>query len=538
MKALVRYGTRVIREILYILHLWKPATEPLLDNAVSSFVNVNREFWPDLPATRPRILVEGHLAEYGPNYLFRTALAAKAIEETHHGATIDIIVNGFSHQWVTARKAYKSFGIERWIFLGRKFLFIDPFIISAAFFISCFKYSILKKPNDIIELKLCGIKIGDLIYDQVMRSTKKPTITSLNFSVYKTIVLSIYYYVQYWILFRFNRYDYYIATHTAYPEYGILCRIALRMKVIVIETSDIQMSVYKDDPRFTLPTYHQGINAAIRNELEAASGVMEAGMQRLKKRFESELDQIDTLKAYSGKVYTREDLVKTLKISPDVKIGFILAHIFVDSPHLSSSMLFSDYYTWLSSTIEYCGRSSNMVWVVKPHPSYALYGEVGLVEEMIDNEGGGNIRLCPADLNTKSLLECADVITTVHGTAGLEFSCVGIPAILAGTPFYAGFGFTHEPKNINEYEVMISNAYKIDKLNLEMQAAALKVFSIWEDQFDWNNTIISSHVLARVWGNGVERNIVEAYKLITENLKINNPRKLKLWEFTSSICKA
>jgi hypothetical protein len=317
--------------------------------------------------------------------------------------------------------------------------------------------------------------------------------------------------------------------------------VALQNNVTVIETSDIQMSLYRSIGEGNLPTYHQGINSCIREVLVADDPLSVnreiLARESLNRRFNSELDQIDTIKAYSGKVYKRFELISELNIPTGKKIGFILAHVFVDSPHLSNSMLHNDYYDWLVDTIDCCAESSGTVWVVKPHPSCALYGEEGLIDSLVRDAKAPNVYMCPPDLNTCSLVTCADVILTVHGTAGLEFSCLGIPVVLAGTPFYAGFGFTYEPKSMSEYRGIVKNADKLKQLSPAQISSALKVFGVWESVFDWNNPVITSELLSNVWGNGCERNLERAYDILTENLRATNPRNLKLWKFASEAAK-
>jgi len=127
------------------------------------------------------------------------------------------------------------------------------------------------------------------------------------------------------------------------------------------------------------------------------------------------------------------------------------------------------------------------------------------------------------------------VLLTVHGTAGLEYACFGIPTILAGTPLYAGFGFTHEPQTVEEYAILVRNAATLARLSEHQINTALQVYEIWDRQFDWNNSICTSEVLAHVWGNGVERDLIHAYDSITRNLEANNPKELKLWRFAKEV---
>ncbi|MFH4077791.1 hypothetical protein WAI85_22295, partial [Acinetobacter baumannii] len=57
--------------------------------------------------------------------------------------------------------------------------------------------------------------------------------------------------------------------------------------------------------------------------------------------------------------------------------------------------------------------------------------------------------------------------------AGLEFSCLGIPAITAGKGYYYGFGITEEPDTVEEYYSILDNITKIDRLNSETINRAL-----------------------------------------------------------------
>ena len=59
-----------------LLRLWKPPVPPALERAISGFVHANAAYWA-VTQGASRHLVEGHLSQYGPNYLLRTAVAAR-----------------------------------------------------------------------------------------------------------------------------------------------------------------------------------------------------------------------------------------------------------------------------------------------------------------------------------------------------------------------------------------------------------------------------------------------------------------------------
>ena len=113
---------------------------------------------------------------------------------------------------------------------------------------------------------------------------------------------------------------------------------------------------------------------------------------------------------------------------------------------------------------------------------------------------------------------------------------MGIPVVLAGTPFYSNFGFTLDPNSIEEYRRILINAHTINKLTDSQISSACCVFDLWEEIFDWNNPIYDSEVLSNVWGrSGVNRDLNKAYKVLTDNLKQTDPREIKLWHFVKSI---
>jgi|APSaa5957512535_1039671.scaffolds.fasta_scaffold03665_9 hypothetical protein len=540
MKSILIRALSYIKEVAYVLGLWSPTHSKELLDSISNFITVNKPYWPECSCSKKGVLVEGHLSAYGPNYLVRTAIAARAIQEKT-GLDIEVVFNGFSHQWDYSKNVYQSFGIHKWIYLSSHYILVNFVLYFFSRVLAVWYKLSLKNPEDILKITFNSIKVGDLIYDDVLRETKSNTIDCIDSKVTKCISKSLYFYFQYKLLFYRRSYSYYISTHTAYSEYGLLCRVALMYDIKVIETSDIQMSLYSEISNNNLPTYHDGIKNSIldvfdNSQVDLDRLCLEA-KESLHQRLDSKISQIDAQKAYRGKVYTKKELKHALGIRNEKKIAFVLAHIFKDAPHLSSSMLHADYYQWLFTTLEICSRSTDLNWVVKPHPSSILYDECGLIEKMVDKLNSANVFICPDDLNTKSLSVCADTLITVHGTAGLEYSCLGIPVVLAGKPFYSEFGFTIEPDSKANYEKALLNLNNVTALTDKQINKALEVYAIWNEQFDWHNPIITSEVQANVWGSDIPRDLEEAYRLLTENLLVNDPRKLKLWLFAQDAVK-
>jgi hypothetical protein len=531
----------VILECLFLIGIWRPAVQSHALNA-ELFIKINKKYWNNFPKGNKNILIEGHFTESGPNYLFRVNLAAKALQSVFGGGQSFIVVNGHSYNWSLSRKVCNSFGNAKWIFLGRKFLLLTPLLLLLAGVRTLISFIQIRKPEQILNISFDGIKTGDLIYDQILRFSKTPTVNTINWKVFQVIAQSWYYYYQYNLLFSLRRYHYYISTHAMYAAYGLICRVALKKGVKVIETNDIATFLHENMDENNLPTYHHSLNKIIKNTVSSENlnkkklATREVrGAKNLQHRLESNIENIDALKAYSGKIYSKEKLCKTLNINVNDRIGFIAGHIFNDAPHNGKFLIFKDFYEWMDKTLEYCSMTKNINWIVKPHPASKLYEEEGVVEELVRSKKASNIYICPSDLNTGSLRHCADVILTVNGTIGLEYACLGIPSILSGFSCYSGFGFTHDPGTAAEYCQMIQDSPNLPRLNNIQISKALQIYDIWNEFFDFDNYIITHNVLANVWGSEGPINLKKAYDLMSKNLKNNDPKKLKLWKFVESL---
>jgi hypothetical protein len=80
------------------------------------------------------------------------------------------------------------------------------------------------------------------------------------------------------------------------------------------------------------------------------------------------------------------------------------------------------------------------------------------------------------EINTRSLFPLVDCVLTVNGTVGMEFPCFGIPAVVAGTGRYNGYGFTVEPQSREEYFETLRNIGKIERLSEDVRLLARKHF--------------------------------------------------------------
>src|SRR5262249_30572722 len=61
------------------------------------------------------------------------------------------------------------------------------------------------------------------------------------------------------------------------------------------------------------------------------------------------------------------------------------------------------------------------------------------------------VLLPESDVSTRSVFDLTDWGVTIRGSIGIELPCFGVPALTAGTGFYAGRRFTIDSKTRTEY---------------------------------------------------------------------------------------
>lgn len=163
---------------------------------------------------------------------------------------------------------------------------------------------------------------------------------------------------------------------------------------------------------------------------------------------------------------------------------FVMAHAFSDAPHVGGGLLFRDYYDWLVQTLIHLNNNNTVNCFVKTHPSSYMWNEKNVVEKIIERHQLHRICILPADFNTTSIGVLADVIITAKGTAGLEFSCLGIPAIIAGNSYYSGFNIAIEHDTLNQYFDSLDKVATFERLSDDrIKRAYILLYLVFTDLY-------------------------------------------------------
>jgi hypothetical protein len=202
----------------------------------------------------------------------------------------------------------------------------------------------------------------------------------------------------------------------------------------------------------------------------------------LNQRFNGKTKERDAIEAFSKKLNIYDFLKKNrINLKKFERVGFFAPHAFTDSNYSSGSFLFRNYFEQFKKTLEILKKEKKIFWFINPHPSSFWHKEKDIIKNYMKDKRSENFIFCPKKINTYDLLKISDIIITGRGTVGLEAACLGKKAILAGPSIYSALGFTHNPKNLEEYKNLILNKnsnYIISKkkINIAKKAFYKMVF--------------------------------------------------------------
>jgi len=340
---------------------------------------------------------------------------------------------------------------------------------------------IAKKINtgkELVHFSINGIEIGKHIYDYILAKMQLPNIDRMTFryKIYFIVDISFYYAFSQYI--HRNKPSCIIFPDIAYRN-GIIYEVLKKktiMSIAGINVNNLSMHKYviSEDYQFSCRTPDKEIIEQVLNNYSIFSKKIN---NYLNYRISGKEQQHDFLRAYDkGKmIINRTWLNKYLNIDSNKKVVLIMAHIFCDAPHGIPWMLFKDYEDWLIKTCIRLSKNDQINFIVKEHPSAELYKEVGLTEKILSRNGFKG-KILPGNINTKSLFNFIDAIVTCGGTAGMEFPCYGVPALIAAKPAYAYFSYIKSPDTLSKYYFELDNIHNYRKLSTSDIRLARAVF--------------------------------------------------------------
>jgi len=367
----------------------------------------------------------------------------------------------FKRKW---KKLYLSIGID--FIIDSKRVPLSKQILFCYYAWRDFKC--LKNKNDLLQLKIDDIVVGDLIYDTFLRFESKPTIDVNS--------LSIWYYVYqaYCSVYNANNIldkfpvSQFYSSYSTYIQHGVHVRVFIKSNVEVYTSGNLQQRFKKLSKSDLFHTSYFLDYKKIYLESSNRFEYISYGMQKLNEKFSG---KIDTHSSYLKNSPFQSKSSDDLSFLNNFK-GIVFLHDFFDSPHIYPEMLFTDFYEWAVYTIETI-IEENLNIAVKPHPNQTI--ESSKIVELFKKKYS---RISWIDTNISNLDIFHSNIefgVSVYGTVLHELAYFGKLPIAAGDNPHKSFDFVVQAESKVQYRNLLKGGYssmKTSRSNCRNEVAA------------------------------------------------------------------
>jgi len=269
-----------------------------------------------------------------------------------------------------------------------------------------------------------------------------------------------------------------IADDIAYHE-GVFIKVFKKCGARVLASSNVGEEKIMLDKNYNIERRMLKCNRNIRSKIkDVDESVITWTDNYLEEKFSGKAGKdLDRGAFKDKKILSKEQLQEMLGMDTKKKNAVIMAHTFTDAVFNYGNYYFRDYYDWIEQTLKIASTVADVNWILKPHPTRSAYNEEkDSIEKLFERYKQGNMFILSDDISAESIRYLADVIITIGGSAGGEFSCFGIPSVIVGKPYYSGFGYTIEPSSYQEYKQQLTSIGDIELLSEEQIKTAKKVF--------------------------------------------------------------
>jgi len=359
-----------------------------------------------------------------------------------------ILKNEFlKYKW---KKLYSSIGVK---------VFVQPSdLLFVCFLKNAFKvlkyYKKITSKKILIDLKINGIKTGDLLYDTIVRFNKKtPTVNLNGYSFFKFLTLMLE-------MIRFNEllikklnFSKCFFSQGVYIQHGIPVRQFIKNQKVVftlgglIQTFKINTEEHflmEKDFRFYKKNFD--LNFSIK-EIEIAK-------KQFAKRFiglndNGQVDFFDINPYGNSKIMINKSLD-----------GVLFLHDFYDSSKIMGESIFHDFLEWFEFSAQMI-RKYKLNIGIKPHPHDLTIESKLFVEKLIKD----NSDLFWIDKTISNNILFNSGIKygiTHHGTVASELAYFGIIPITCGENPTSSFNFSIQANSKDNYKKILNDISKIN----------------------------------------------------------------------------
>lgn len=312
----------------------------------------------------------------------------------------------------------------------------------------------IKKKEDILNIEINGLKVGDLVYDTYLRFAHKPTIDLNDPFLDKVIFQSLHICNNLEQLFLKYNVTALVNTYTTYIHHGLIVRLCLKRNIPVYTVGAFKSIVHKAVIDFPTHQNNHQYYSGLFKKLDNKEKRLCIAKKSFESRFKGEIDTaIGYMKASSFSKYYNQELENFNGNNTVV----ILAHCFFDSPHIYRDLLFPDFYEWMTFTLDVLSKDPTINVLVKEHPN-GIEGNELVFEELKGKYQGSNITFIHKKTSNSQLFQMRPkAIITAYGTAAAEFAYHQIPVISIYDNPFTSYNFINVSYSINQYRKALTN---------------------------------------------------------------------------------
>ena len=421
-------------------------------------------------------------------------------------------------------KIYRSFGIEKFIIPKKTNDRTQEILFNKI-------YKKIKFKKDILDIKIDGILLGDLIYDEYLRTNNIITIDikTKHFKNFLKEAISLYFFWK--KFFKKEKIKSVIISHHVYFM-GFVTRIAI-YKNIPVYNIGITNTQYLTK---SYPIKHCGFENYIKFfknfNIDLQKKLLIDAEKKLTERFSGKKDIKLLMDRHTSKDFYNKKVSSKRILSKNKFKVLIAAHQFNDAVHVYGNFLFTDFYEWIDF-LGKCTEKTDYEWYIKFHPA-EFETNYKYIKYFVKKYP--KFIILPNNVTNNQLIkEKVDIILTVYGSIGHEYPLFGIPVVNASNEGpHKPFDFNIYPKNFSEYEKIILNLHKVPKVKVNLIQRKLYIYYLMRFLSEYNLIDDFKGELIRL---GTDYTTGKVYNIFLKQLykKNNNEEIFKIYrDFVNS----
>ena len=383
----------------------------------------------------------------------------------------------------------RSFGIDKIYYVPEE----NFFSRLKFFFKSIQLINDSRKTDDLLKLKYRNVDIGIAVYDHHIRFTGIGSSDLINAKMiyFLSKALMIQNFSE--NLFKTNSFKEVIQSEQQFIPSQIIfqnalinnCKVFARIGVgnkISVMIYDNYKDRYRDRYCYSkklLNLVHKNFDKNTSNKIEHYITERFKGSEGFTIDHEITEDKLNVFDKGKKLVsnYTKVQLCKKFNWDINKPIVVIFSNDMTDGVFKFEWKLFKDNFTGFQETMKIVKKIKNINWIIKSHPTDVKLNVITTTEKEILklSKECNHIKLFPKNFGNAPLPKIISAAVTMSGSVGYEYPSLGTPAIICSGSWYAGNGFNHEARTINDYQEMLKFADKLVPLSND-QISKAKAF--------------------------------------------------------------